>query len=571
MSDEPSGLVYRDVVTVRTQAAYVEDLLADLAAVAVASSSNLPAALMRALLSSAALEGALADAGDPLSLRVMTVSDQVASVLADVTGDAAPGLPPPVDQDQHRRQRWEHRGWSELAASMAALRASRPLRSSRPEGVAYHGLDPARFAAAAASLPGDAPVMVVGIRTAGVALSTLTATALARQGRRSERLTVRPTGHPHDRRLALGDDLRQTLARAARAGHDFLVVAQGPGLSGSSFLAVGEALLSVGVPAARINFFGTRSVDPATLVSSDPLRRWRQFSYRCWVPGDHWVQPGERDLSGGRWRSVLAAGSLRPPVWPEAERLKALTSDGRSLRKFEGLGRYGSAVHRRTVCLAEAGQGPMPLGPPSADGFVTYRLVAGRPLSLADRTPARTVDIARYIAARPRLCPADSIDPGGDSALGEALCTNVSLVLGRPFIARDLPMVVRPAVVDGRMAPHEWIASVDGRLIKTDAVDHGDDHFLPGPTDIAWDLAGTIVEWDLSPVERALLLDVYQRSAGDDPRERLPAYLLAYASFRARLAALAARSANPQDSARWRELEQHYVSVVQREVSALAH
>ena len=28
---------------------------------------------------------------------------------------------------------------------------------------------------------------------------------------------------------------------------------------------------------------------------------------------------------------------------------------------------------------------------------------------------------------------------------------------------------------------------------------HGDDHFFPGPTDIAWDLAGTIVEWELAP------------------------------------------------------------------------
>ena len=38
-----------------------------------------------------------------------------------------------------------------------------------------------------------------------------------------------------------------------------------------------------------------------------------------------------------------------------------------------------------------------------------------------------------------------------------------------------------PVIADGRMAPHEWIRSQDGRLIKVDASQHGDDHFFPGP------------------------------------------------------------------------------------------
>jgi hypothetical protein len=565
MSDEPSGLLYRDAITVRPQAAYVEDLLADLAGAAAATPSNIKAAMMRALLSSSALESALADAGDPLAMRVMLVTDQLASAVIEVSADPAMG-----DQEGRPSGRWERPGWSEMAASMAALRAARPLRGSRPEGFAYYGLDPCRFARDAARLPGDAPVTVVGIRTAGVGLSSVTAMTLSRAGRPGERITVRPTGDPHNRRLLLGEDLRQTVDRAARGGHHFLVVDEGPGLSGSSFLATGEALLSIGVPAARISFFGTRPVDPAALVAPDAVRRWGQFRHGFSVPGQDWLRPGEQDLSGGRWRSVLGLGAQRPPVWPQAERLKALGDERKWLRKFEGLGRYGSAIHRRAVCLAEAGQGPAPLGPPSADGFVSYQFVAGRPLSLADRTPARIVDIARYIAARPRLCPADSIDPGAEGVLGEALATNVSLVLGRPFNTQHLPKVVRPAVVDGHMAPHEWIAARNGRLIKTDGVDHGDDHFLPGPTDIAWDLAGAVVEWDLSPSERALLLDAYQRSAGDDPRERLPGYLLAYASFRARLATLAVRSGDQQEGASWRELKQHYTEVVHREVKALS-
>ena len=57
--------------------------------------------------------------------------------------------------------------------------------------------------------------------------------------------------------------------------------------------------------------------------------------------------------------------------------------------------------------------------------------------------------------------------------------------------------VLRPLIVDGRLQPWEWIVTRQGVLLKTDASSHGDDHFLPGPTDIAWDLAGVIVDWDL--------------------------------------------------------------------------
>src|SRR5436853_406434 len=64
------------------------------------------------------------------------------------------------------------------------------------------------------------------------------------------------------------------------------------------------------------------------------------------------------------------------------------------------------------------------------------------------------------------------------------------------------PEVLRPQnmiVVDGRMNPHEWLGTADGRLLKTDGATHGDDHFFPGPTDIAWDIAGAAVEWNLHP------------------------------------------------------------------------
>jgi hypothetical protein len=54
--------------------------------------------------------------------------------------------------------------------------------------------------------------------------------------------------------------------------------------------------------------------------------------------------------------------------------------------------------------------------------------------------------------------------------------------------------------IDGRMLPHEWIETPDG-WIKTDAIDHHDDHFFPGCQPIAWDRAGASVEFGL--IDRA--------------------------------------------------------------------
>ena len=48
------------------------------------------------------------------------------------------------------------------------------------------------------------------------------------------------------------------------------------------------------------------------------------------------------------------------------------------------------------------------------------------------------------------------------------------------------------------MQPHEWIRTTSG-WIKTDALDHHNDHLLPGNQDIAWDIAGAAVEFGLRP------------------------------------------------------------------------
>jgi thiamine kinase-like enzyme len=92
------------------------------------------------------------------------------------------------------------------------------------------------------------------------------------------------------------------------------------------------------------------------------------------------------------------------------------------------------------------------------------------------------------------------------------------------------------------MMPHAWLKAATGEWLKLDAATRGDDHFFPGPCDVAWDLAGVSVEWRLSPADRASLLRSYQNASGDNAADRLAAYELAYAIFRMAWSRMAATS-----------------------------
>jgi hypothetical protein len=89
----------------------------------------------------------------------------------------------------------------------------------------------------------------------------------------------------------------------------------------------------------------------------------------------------------------------------------------------------------------------------------------------------------------------------------------------------------RPVIADGKMQPHEWLLSKEGKLLKADSGGHGDDHFFPGPTDIAWDLAGAIVEWQMNDQQMTEFLNLYHRASGDDASARIDGFIKAYAAF----------------------------------------
>ena len=96
-----------------------------------------------------------------------------------------------------------------------------------------------------------------------------------------------------------------------------------------------------------------------------------------------------------------------------------------------------------------------------------------------------------------------------------------------------------PVAVDGRMLPQEWVRTARGYL-KVDALDHHDDHFFPGPVDIAWDMAAAVIEFGMSAEARQVLVERYRKLSGDRTiGGRLPYYTVAYLAARIGYAALA--------------------------------
>jgi hypothetical protein len=103
-------------------------------------------------------------------------------------------------------------------------------------------------------------------------------------------------------------------------------------------------------------------------------------------------------------------------------------------------------------------------------------------------------------------------------------------------------------------------------LLKVDALDHGHDHFFPGPQNPAWDLAAASLELGLSDAGTRRMMHAYRRISGDTAAEaRVPAYQLAYAAFRAGYASMAAETlAGTPDAGRFGRVLARYREHLQR-------
>jgi hypothetical protein len=421
-----------------------------------------------------------------------------------------------------------------------------------PEGYAYYGLYPETYAAAANLFYGEVRperVAVIGIRSIGASLSAIVAAALEARGCEVRSWTVRPRGHPFDRRLALSPELERQFR--AHAAWQFAIVDEGPGLSGSSFACVAQKLEELGVPDECIVFFPSWHPDPASLVSKSAGLRW--LRHRNYVVP---FQAGAalRDISAGQGRYTLYRDtSAWPAVQPQHERRKYL--DGSTLLKFAGLGHFGSAKLPRAFELGQAGFCPRALG--FERGFLRLEFVDGRPLTAADRGPELISAMARYLA---HLRLEHTVDRGASfDDLLRMIATNTGLDIARLERFRA-PATAAPSVaIDGRLLPHEWLLTAAGYL-KADSLDHHNDHFMPGCTDIAWDLAGASIEFGLTPRESRQFLETYSGLSGD--REvglRLPFFRIAYLAFRLGYVTVAQKTLrDPAEAARFAALAARY-------------
>ena len=331
--------------------------------------------------------------------------------------------------------------------------------------------------------------------------------------------TVRPRGHPFDRRLALAPELIEEW-RSLRDAH-FVIADEGPGLSGSSFISVARALVENGIPEHRVVLLPSHEADAGRFVSEAARETWGRHAKYVAIGPD----PEGRDLSAGAWRNSLYADvRCFPAVHPQHERRKFL--HGRRLAKFAGYGRYGRKHYERAIALWKAGYTPQPLE--LREGYLESEFIDGCPLTAASAGDGLVRHICLYVQTVADLFP--SRRPVPIEEIREMAAINVAESIGERerdatigALDRLAPAAAagRTAEIDGRMLPHEWLATAGG-LIKTDALDHYDDHFFPGCQDPAWDLAGAAVEF-------ALTTDLFTNI---QPIDKLRYYVIAYLTYR---------------------------------------
>jgi hypothetical protein len=275
------------------------------------------------------------------------------------------------------------------------------------------------------------------------------------------------------------------------------------------------------------------------------------------VPFEDVLLQDERlDISAGRWRATVFDGEDKwPAVHPHHERRKYLET-GRRLRKFVGLAFYGRNRYRLAKELEEPGYIPNVFE--LDNGFMVSEFIEGTPLTGGNLSGDLLAQMGAYLRFRSQL---PATDATSFDEICELLTVNTEELLGRRVREledwRSVIEDAQPCKVDGRMLPHEWIAVSTGYL-KTDALDHHDDHFFPGCTDIAWDVAATCIEWELDDSGRAFLL---RELGGTEVSRRLPFYEAAYLAFRAAYASMAVRTLKDgADAERFRLLERAYVN-----------
>jgi hypothetical protein len=576
-------IVYRDQRS-RAEPRYLLDKLGSRIDRLAARSATAHESIVDAVVDAGMLESGVADAVFPETDGIHPLTD----ALRRVSVGLGHLLWHCWNNDADLVERWRE-GVLHRLEEVGLHRLPPTVELTVPEGFAYYAVFPEAYLEAARRCRhqiGQFSAICVGLRSIGAPLSGVVAAALEELGCPVKSVTLRPRGHPFSRRPLLAPALEQVFTEDPQCR--FLLIDEGPGISGSSLSGVAEALGQMGVPDELIIFFPSWQTDGGHLESAEAREHWRrhqQFTVDfqdLWmgsgrlaraVPGSGW-----QELSAGAWRGHLYQDPRDyPAVQPQHERRKYLVQRDhnplpmRSLLSFAGLGSRSAPIVRRAERLAEAGFSPRPEG--VVHGFLIRPFVIGCPVPKGGVDSCLVETVAQYLA---HLSSSHRTEPtvSGES-LGEMVRTNVAEGLGDEWQERlgafsPSPAecwTERPVALDGRMQSHEWIRTSDGYM-KVDAFDHHDDHFFPGCQDIAWDLAGVVHELDLHADGRQCLIERYSQLSGDHTIEaRLPFYSVSYLAYRLGYSKLAGHVLGESpDGNKFRFAAERYAHLLRREL-----
>ena len=371
-----------------------------------------------------------------------------------------------------------------LRATLPASRAFRDAAIRLPSsfrGFDQHPEDLRRLAerVAAAAPDRERPIAVVGLRTSGSYLAPLLAAMLRKRGyARAIALSARPKhALPRHKRRAL----RDVLGAGGR-----VVVTDDPPASGSSIVAVAEALERLGAERGSIllalALFGDE-LPPALSRWPAAVLPWDEWSVHERLDADA-IRSSLEVLWAGRRITAVARLPLEaaPRRGHVSARYRVHVADAPPedvAVRGAGLGYFGEhalAVHGRLGAWAPELYGVI-------DGLAFRPWVPEhRRVRSIDAVAAR--EIAAYADQRRREL-AVGADPtvrfAGQDPVWEVASTLLSAAFGRGWrvariaaldaALRRLLQAARPSVVDGSMGTRHWFVADGGRRLQKVAAD----------------------------------------------------------------------------------------------------